>query len=166
MGVKASGGACSMKMLWFYRSWCDLYRDFHVAHCGKGTYGDHRVGINLQLKWVNKPMLTHSLTELKLLTMWESIQVNIEMPVLVQLTVENGQPFLKLFLKEHAISKELIIYGQTVSISLHVVLVARSWLNFEPDLPVTLVSKDKSTVDDGSANYSIFLQTWLSWSRG
>ena len=61
--------------------------------------------------------------------------------------MENGQPFLKLFLKELVSFKSSLSTGKQKSPSLHVVLVARSWLNFfEPDLPVTLVSKDKSTV--------------------
>ena len=43
---------------------------------------------------------------------------------------------------------ELIVYGQTENPSHHVVLAARSWLNFfEQDIKVTLVAKDKSTVE-------------------
>ena len=42
---------------------------------------------------------------------------------------------------------ELIVYGQTENQSHHVVLVASNGRIFEQDLKVTLVAKDKSTVE-------------------
>ena len=61
--------------------------------------------------------------------------------------MENGQPFFKAVSEGAREFQELIIYGQTEK-PISPCGACRQVMAefFEPDLPVTLVSKDKSTV--------------------